>query len=140
MFSMILLRDRGGMPRSNGCIMTRHPGHGLSEHEVRIDFEKNPDFPPSDRGCPGGIATIGGVQKLIPTHHAVKRAKKRTGWCRHTLERMLKRVHSGGIGACDCSGSLKDYLEAVGFSEGAPVIRQPLSSTVGGRCHSRISP
>jgi hypothetical protein len=36
---------------------------------------------------------------------------------------MLGRVHAAGIEAGDCPGPLRDYLQAVSYSENAPVIR-----------------
>ena len=51
--------------------------------------------------------------KLVPTPHAVQRARTRTGWCRQTLERMLDRVYYFGLCPEDCGRRLGDYLESV---------------------------
>ena len=61
--------------------------------------------------------------KLVPTHHAEERAKERTGWCRHALERTLERVFYFGLSAEACCGHLRDYLDKVSFNEKAPVVR-----------------
>lgn len=74
-------------------------------------------------GLSQGVCDNAPMLTLIPTRHAVQRAKDRTGWGRHALERMLDRIFYLGLCPDDCCPRLRDYLTSVGFSESAPFVR-----------------
>jgi hypothetical protein len=48
--------------------------------------------------------------QLLPSPHAVVRAKERAGWCRHALARMLERALYDGLEAGECGRALRSYL------------------------------
>jgi len=120
---MVIIGSPGGMPLSNAYIIAWGIGHRLSEPIPAWILTDYSTVQPWDHPCPRGSSIIHGVIKLIPTRHAVLRAKERTGWCRHTLERMLERVYYFGLGAEVRSGHLRDYMEKVSFNEKASVVR-----------------
>lgn len=61
--------------------------------------------------------------KLTPTRHAVQRARDRTGWCRHSLERMPERVYYFGLAPDGCCRQMHDYLASVAFGESTRAVR-----------------
>ena len=119
----MIVGNPGGMPLSNAYIIAWGIGHRLSEPIPAWIQRSYSTVQPWDHLCPRGSSIIHGVIKLIPTQHAVQRAKVRTGWCRHALERMFDRVFYFGLGEADCSGRLRDYMDKVSFNEVAPVVR-----------------
>ena len=64
-----------------------------------------------------------GMLKIIPSPHAVQRAKTRAGWCRRTLERMLERIYYFGLTPERCGRQLRDYLASIDANDVARFAR-----------------
>lgn len=49
---------------------------------------------------------------MVPSNHAIKRAKERLSWNANTLNRMLKKAMSNGIARKNTTGQLRKFLDS----------------------------